>query len=88
MKSKKNISLQHNIKMRWQAFDKFARKLFCLYLCGPESRKNASVAELVDALDSKSCSFGSAGSIPARGTKALDFSRAFFILLLLKRYFT
>ena len=30
--------------------------------------KNASVAELVDALDSKSCSFGSAGSIPARGT--------------------
>ena len=34
--------------------------------------KNASVAELVDALDSKSCSFGSAGSIPARGTKALD----------------
>jgi len=27
------------------------------------------VAELVDALDSKSCSFGSAGSIPARGTK-------------------
>jgi hypothetical protein len=43
--------------------------------------KNASVAELVDALDSKSCSFGSAGSIPARGTKALDFSRAFFIPL-------
>ena len=39
--------------------------------------KNASVAELVDALDSKSCSFGSAGSIPARGTKALEFSRAF-----------
>ena len=39
--------------------------------------KNASVAELVDALDSKSCSFGSAGSIPARGTKALDYSRAF-----------
>ena len=27
------------------------------------------MAELVDALDSKSCSFGSAGSIPARGTK-------------------
>ncbi|MEY3727235.1 MAG: hypothetical protein RL098_695 [Bacteroidota bacterium] len=41
--------------------------------------KNASVAELVDALDSKSCSFGSAGSIPARGTKALEFSGAFFI---------
>jgi hypothetical protein len=30
--------------------------------------KNASVAELVDALDSKSCTFGCAGSIPARGT--------------------
>jgi hypothetical protein len=29
----------------------------------------ARVAELVDALDSKSCSFGSAGSIPASGTK-------------------
>jgi len=42
--------------------------------------KNASVAELVDALDSKSCSFGSAGSIPARGTKALEFSRAFFMV--------
>jgi hypothetical protein len=43
--------------------------------------KNASVAELVDALDSKSCSFGSAGSIPARGTKALEQSGAFFIPL-------
>jgi hypothetical protein len=30
---------------------------------------NARVAELVDALDSKSSSFGSAGSIPAPGTK-------------------
>ena len=27
------------------------------------------MAELVDALDSKSCTFGCAGSIPARGTK-------------------
>jgi hypothetical protein len=44
--------------------------------------KNASVAELVDALDSKSCSFGSAGSIPARGTKALESSRAFFMVFL------
>ena len=35
---------------------------------------NALVAELVDALDSKSSSFGSAGSIPALGTKALFFS--------------
>jgi hypothetical protein len=39
--------------------------------------KNASVAELVDALDSKSCSFGSAGSIPARGTKAPEFQGLF-----------
>ena len=29
----------------------------------------ARVAELVDALDSKSCAFGRAGSIPAPGTK-------------------
>ena len=27
------------------------------------------MAELVDALDSKSCTFGCAGSIPASGTK-------------------
>jgi hypothetical protein len=40
-------------------------KLIYRYLC----TLNAPVAELVDALDSKSCSFGSAGSIPARGTK-------------------
>ena len=32
---------------------------------------NALVAELVDALDSKSSSFESAGSIPARGTKVM-----------------
>ena len=30
--------------------------------------KNALVAELVDALDSKSSSFGSVGSIPTQGT--------------------
>ena len=50
------------------------------------------MAELVDALDSKSCSFGSAGSIPARGTKSRVKNRAramlgtllfFFILFLL-----
>ncbi len=40
--------------------------------------KNASVAELVDALDSKSCSFGSAGSIPARGTKAPEIQGLFY----------
>ena len=42
--------------------------------------KNASVAELVDALDSKSCSFGSAGSIPARGTKPQRNLRFFLSL--------
>jgi hypothetical protein len=36
------------------------------YFCG---FNYARVAELVDALDSKSSSFGSAGSIPAPGTK-------------------
>ena len=41
------------------------------------------MAELVDALDSKSCSFGSAGSIPASGTKEETFSREspFFVNL-------
>ena len=44
------------------------------------------MAELVDALDSKSCSFGSAGSIPASGTKEETFSREspFFVLKLCK----
>ena len=40
----------------------------------------ASVAELVDALDSKSSSFESVGSIPTRGTKNLSIDR-FFIYL-------
>ena len=34
----------------------------------PELKYNASVAELVDALDSKSSVFGRVGSIPTRGT--------------------
>ena len=38
-----------------------------LYLC-PHQFKYARVAELVDALDSKSSVFGRAGSIPAPGT--------------------
>jgi hypothetical protein len=38
-------------------------------MIGSRNKQNASVAELVDALDSKSCTFGCAGSIPARGTK-------------------
>ena len=39
----------------------------------------ALVAELVDALDSKSSFFGSVGSIPTQGTKAPAFLRAFFL---------
>ena len=47
---------------------------------------DARVAELVDALDSKSSSFGSAGSIPASGTKWETFSREspFFVFKLCK----
>ena len=60
------------------------------YLCCPLVYQIAPVAELVDALDSKSCSFGSAGSIPARGTKKqsekqseseVGISAFFFILI-------
>ena len=44
------------------------------------------MAELVDALDSKSCTFGCAGSIPARGTKKITAvkilrSRYFFVFI-------
>ena len=42
---------------------------FEIYLLKFEIPIYARVAELVDALDSKSSSFGSAGSIPAPGTK-------------------
>ena len=38
------------------------------YFCRPLAR----VAELVDALDSKSSNFGCAGSIPASSTKGLQ----------------
>ena len=41
---------------------------FFLYICSPITKK-ALVAELVDALDSKSSSFGSVGSIPTQGTE-------------------
>ena len=50
----------------------------------------ARVAELVDALDSKSCTFGCAGSIPASGTKKqsekqseseVGISAFFFVLI-------
>ena len=52
------------------------------YFCRPNGW--ARVAELVDALDSKSCSFGSAGSIPASGTREETFSREspFFVFKL------
>ena len=39
----------------------------------------ALVAELVDALDSKSSSLGSVGSIPTRGTLTSYIMRGFFI---------
>src|SRR5580704_16175856 len=49
-----------------------ARPLYSAGFATPASRglnvRNAPVAELVDALDSKSSSARSAGSIPARGT--------------------
>ena len=54
--------------------------------------KYASVAELVDALDSKSSSEGSAGSIPARGTKlskkALNLFSAFFVSTSNQNYYS
>ena len=50
-----------------------AKKYFAgakVFLILPLDLFQAWVAELVDALDSKSSSFESAGSIPAPGTKA------------------
>ncbi len=49
-------------------FKKSSNFASALPVCWVSKAKNASVAELVDALDSKSCTFGCAGSIPARGT--------------------
>jgi len=52
-----------------------------LYFCTSISETNriqARVAELVDALDSKSCAFGRAGSIPAPGTKRQSEMVVFF----------
>ena len=48
-------------------------------------RRQAKVAELVDAHDSKSCTFGCEGSIPSFGTAkfvasvCLELAEAFFI---------
>jgi hypothetical protein len=39
---------------------------------------DALVAELVDALDSKSSSFGSVGSIPTQGTKCNPLQACIF----------
>ena len=50
-----------------------------LYLC-PHQFKYARVAELVDALDSKSSVFGRAGSIPAPGTKGSVFTEPFLFV--------
>ncbi len=44
--------------------------ILIFYFCRPFAR----VAELVDALDSKSCVLGRAGSIPASSTKSLNDS--------------
>jgi hypothetical protein len=46
-----------------------AEKLHAMIRAACGVFRNAPVAELVDALDSKSSSARSAGSIPARGTK-------------------
>ena len=54
-------------------------KHILLFLCPTLNKnQNASVAELVDALDSKSSSFGSVGSIPTRGTKKTCLLTGFF----------
>jgi hypothetical protein len=53
------------------------------YFCTSKNeteRIHARVAELVDALDSKSCAFGRAGSIPAPGTKDNQKWLSFFCL--------
>ena len=47
---------------------------------------HALVAELVDALDSKSSSFGSVGSIPTQGTKCNSFQGLHFFLILTKTW--
>ena len=59
---------------------KFKRLKLKIFISFAADYKNAQVAELVDALDSKSSSFESVGSIPTRGTiKALSTVRAFLI---------
>ena len=47
---------------------KFKRLKLKIFISFAADYKNAQVAELVDALDSKSSSFESVGSIPTRST--------------------
>ena len=56
---------------------KHRKKYFSTFT--PPGKNYASVAELVDALDSKSSSFGSVGSIPTQGTLTSYIMRGFFI---------
>ncbi len=72
MKSKLISLLQRQMKIYCRYLNNLRESYFVCIFATLKVEKNASVAELVDALDSKSCSFGSAGSIPARGTKAQD----------------
>ena len=58
---------------------KHRKKYFSTFT--PPGKNYASVAELVDALDSKSSSFGSVGSIPTRGTSL------FFIFIFLLHFY-
>ena len=56
---------------------KHRKKYFSTFT--PPRKNYASVAELVDALDSKSSSFESVGSIPTRGTFYLINNTAFLL---------
>ena len=57
-------------KTKVKLFDEFLRLnvTFIKYFLDLQTITNARVAELVDALDSKSSSFGSVGSIPTSST--------------------
>ena len=57
-------------KTKVKLFDEFLRLNLTIikYFLDLQTITNARVAELVDALDSKSSSFGSVGSIPTSST--------------------
>ena len=66
---------------------KFKRLKLKIFISFAADYKNAQVAELVDALDSKSSSFESVGSIPTQGTSNLLISEeVFFIYLIILKY--